>query len=413
MESIEQMINRLCPNGVEWKKISEIGTIYRGVAFSKKDFTETGTPCIHYGQIYTKFGNSAYKTYTYVSEQLSKGKKLAQKGDLVMAVTSENMEDVGKCLAWLGEEDILVSNHACYIRHSLNPMYLAYYLQSVHFFNYKKKISKGVKVIDLDLNMFGDMLIPVPPMEIQNRIVEVLDKMTSLEAELEAELEARKKQYEYYRNKLLSFNKLEGGGIERVVWKKISEIGTVTRGTSFQKKHFTAEGTPCIHYGQIYTKYAHHVYETISFVGDEISRFPKRAKKGAVVIATTSENIEDVGKCIVWLGEEDVIVSNDACFIQHTLNPKYLGYVFQTESFTKYKKKVATGTKVIRINADAVADFLIPVPPLEIQERIVSILDRFEALTTDLQTGLPAEIDARKRQLEYYRNKLLTFERAS
>ena len=187
----------------------------------------------------------------------------------------------------------------------------------------------------------------------------------------------------------------------------------MTRGTSFQKKHFTAEGTPCIHYGQIYTKYAHHVYETISFVGDEISRFPKRAKKGAVVIATTSENIEDVGKCIVWLGEEDVIVSNDACFIQHTLNPKYLGYVFQTESFTKYKKKVATGTKVIRINADAVADFLIPVPPLEIQERIVSILDRFEALTTDLQTGLPAEIDARKRQLEYYRNKLLTFERAS
>lgn len=211
MESIEQMINRLCPNGVEWKKISEIGTIYRGVAFSKKDFTETGTPCIHYGQIYTKFGNSAYKTYTYVSEQLSKGKKLAQKGDLVMAVTSENMEDVGKCLAWLGEEDILVSNHACYIRHSLNPMYLAYYLQSVHFFNYKKKISKGVKVIDLDLNMFGDMLIPVPPMEIQNRIVEVLDKMTTLTAELEAELEARKQQYEYYRNKLLSFSELRGG----------------------------------------------------------------------------------------------------------------------------------------------------------------------------------------------------------
>lgn len=210
MESIEQMINRLCPKGVEWKKINEIGTIYRGVAFSKKDFTETGTPCIHYGQIYTKFGNSACKTYTFVSENLSKGKKLAKKGDLVMAVTSENMEDVGKCLAWLGEEEILVSNHACYIRHTLNPMYLAYYLQSGHFFNYKKKISKGVKVIDLDLNMFGDMLIPVPPMEIQNRIVEVLDKMTTLTAELEAELEARKQQYEYYRNKLLTFNEIGG-----------------------------------------------------------------------------------------------------------------------------------------------------------------------------------------------------------
>lgn len=408
MESIEQIIKRLCPEGIEWKKINEIGTIYRGVAFSKKDFVETGIPCIHYGQIYTKYGNSAYKTFTNVSEQLSKGKKLAKKGDLVMAVTSENIEDVGKCLAWLGDEDILVSNHACYIRHSLNPMFLAYYLQSSYFFKYKKKISKGVKVIDLDLNMFGDMLIPVPPLEIQNRIVEVLDKMT----ELEAELEARKQQYEYYRNKLLTFNN-NGGGIRQVAWKKISEIGTVMRGTSFQKKHFTDEGTPCIHYGQIYTQYAHHVYKTISFVGDEISRSPRRAKTGALIMATTSENIDDVGKSVVWLGEEDIIVSNDACFIQHNLNPKYLGYLLQTESFSNYKKKVATGTKVIRINADAVADFVIPIPPLEEQARIVSILDRFEALTTDLQSGLPAEIEARRQQYEYYRNKLLTFEKTA
>ena len=198
-----------------------------------------------------------------------------------------------------------------------------------------------------------------------------------------------------------------------VEWKKISEIGTVMRGTSFQKKHFTDEGTPCIHYGQIYTQYAHHVYETISFVGDEISRSPRRAKTGALVMATTSENIDDVGKCIVWLGEEDVIVSNDACFIQHTLSPKYLGYLLQTESFSTYKKKVATGTKVIRINADAVADFVIPVPSMEEQERIVSILDRFEALTTDLQISLPAEIKARRQQYEYYRNKLLTFDQVA
>lgn len=412
MESIEQMIKRLCPEGIEWKKINEIGTIYRGVAFSKKDFVETGIPCIHYGQIYTKYGNSAYKTFTNVSEQLSKGKKLAKKGDLVMAVTSENIEDVGKCLAWFGDEDILVSNHACYIRHSLNPMFLAYYLQSSYFFKYKKKISKGVKVIDLDLNMFGDMLIPVPPLEIQNRIVEVLDKMTTLTAELEAELEARKQQYEYYRNKLLTFDN-NGGGIRQVAWKKISEIGTVMRGTSFQKKHFTDEGTPCIHYGQIYTQYTHHVYKTISFVGDEISRSPRRAKTGALIMATTSENIDDVGKSVVWLGEEDIIVSNDACFIQHNLNPKYLGYLLQTESFSNYKKKVATGTKVIRINADAVADFVIPIPSLEEQARIVSILDRFETLTTNLQSGLPAEIEARRQQYEYYRNKLLTFEKTA
>ncbi len=215
MESIEQMIKRLCPEGVEWKKISEIGTIYRGIAYSKKDFTESGIPCIHYGQIYTRYGTYANKTFSYVSKELANGKRLAKKGDLIMAVTSENMEDVGKCLAWLGDDDILVSNHACFIRHSLNPKYLAFFLQTSYFFNYKKKISKGVKVIDLDLNMFGDMLVPVPPIEVQNRIVEVLDKMTTLTAELEvelkAELEARKQQYEYYRNKLLIFNEIGGG----------------------------------------------------------------------------------------------------------------------------------------------------------------------------------------------------------
>ena len=134
MESIEQMIKRLCPKGVEWKKINEIGTIYRGFAYSKKDFTETGTPCIHYGQIYTRYGTFANKTFSCVSKDLAKGKRLAKKGDLVMAVTSENLEDVGKCLAWLGEDDILVSNHACFIRHSLNPKYLAYFLQTSYFY---------------------------------------------------------------------------------------------------------------------------------------------------------------------------------------------------------------------------------------------------------------------------------------
>ena len=210
MESIEQMIKRRCPKEVEWKKINEIGTIYRGFAYSKKDFTETGTPCIHYGQIYTRYGTFANKTFTYVSEELANGKRLAKKGDLVMAVTSENMEDVGKCLAWLGEDDILVSNHACFIRHSLNPKYLAYFLQTSYFFNYKKKISKGVKVIDLDLNMFGDMLIPVPSMEEQERIVSILDRFEALTTDLQiglpAEIEARRQQYEYYRNKLLTFD---------------------------------------------------------------------------------------------------------------------------------------------------------------------------------------------------------------
>lgn len=396
MESIEQMIKRLCPKGVEWKKICEIcmncdskrKPVTSGKRVAGKYPYYGASGIVDYVEDYIFDGD-----YLLVSEDGAN--LLARRTPIAFSISGKN---------W-------VNNHAHVLQFDnyIERKYIEYYLNMIDL---RKYISGGAQP-KLSQQSLNNIFVPVPPLEIQSRIVEVLDKMTTLtaelEAELKAELEARNQQYEYYRNKLLTFSEI-GEGNRQVTWKKISEIGTVMRGTSFQKKHFTDEGTPCIHYGQIYTQYAHHVYETISFVGDEISRSPRRAKTGALVMATTSENIEDVGKCIVWLGEEDVIVSNDACFIQHNLNPKYLGYLLQTESFSTYKKKVATGTKVIRINADAVADFVIPVPSMQEQQRIVSILDRFEALTTDLQSGLPAEIEARRQQYEYYRNKLLTFE---
>lgn len=194
---------------------------------------------------------------------------------------------------------------------------------------------------------------------------------------------------------------------------KMSEIGQIYRGTSFQKKHFVENGVPCIHYGQIYTYYGTAAYKTKSFVSEGLAKNKTLAKPGDLVIATTSENVEDVGKATVWLGDENVVVSNDACFFRHSQNPKYLAYVFQSKLFFDFKKRRCTGTKVIRINPDAILNFLIPVPPLPEQERIVSILDRFEALTTDLQNGLPAEIEARRRQYEYWRDRLLSFPRRS
>ena len=384
MESIEQMIKRLCPKGVEWKKICEIGTIYRGFAYSKKDFTETGTPCIHYGQIYTRYGTFANKTFTCVSKDLAKGKRLAKKGDLVMAVTSENLEDVGKCLAWLGEDDILVSNHACFIRHSLNPKYLACFLQTSYFFKYKKKISKGVKVIDLDLNMFGDMLIPVPPLEIQSRIVEVLDKMTTLTAELEAELEARKQQYEYYRNKLLIFNEI-GGGNRQVVWKKISEI--CVKVYSGRNKSKTEQGL-------------YPVYGSTGIIG--MCESPVYNKR-QILVARVGANAG-----FVHLADGSYDVSDNTIIIDLSkeVNQKFVFYMLRNANLNTFAK----GGGQPLLTATQIKDFVIPIPSMQEQQRIVSILDRFEALTTDLQSGLPAEIEARRQQYEYYRNKLLTFD---
>ncbi len=259
----------------------------------------------------------------------------------------------------------------------------------------------------------------------QEEIVRILDRFSDYAAELQAELQARKEQYEYYRNLLLTFNpSAYGCGTDdeqkdcviappsttyKIQWKKMGEIGTFIRGNGLQKKDFTESGVGCIHYGQIYTHYGTFADKTISFVSKEASNNFRKAKPGDLVIATTSENVDDVCKCVAWLGKETIVTGGHSVVFKHNQNPKYIAYFMQTALFFNQKKKYAYGAKVIDIKSEDLAKILIPIPPLELQEKIVAILDRFETLVNDLSKGLPAEIEAVKARYEYYRNKLLTF----
>lgn len=202
MKSLETLIQELCPDGVEYVKLGDVGTFVRGNGLQKKDFTKEGVGCIHYGQIYTRLNTFTDKTLTCCSEDLAKKLTPVHPGDLVIACTSENIEDVCKSVAWLGEEDIVTGGHACVFSHHENPKYIAYLLQTENFFQQKKKYARGVKVIDIKISDLQKIVLPMPPLEIQAEIVRILDKFT----ELEAELEARKRQYEYYRDRLLTFD---------------------------------------------------------------------------------------------------------------------------------------------------------------------------------------------------------------
>lgn len=246
-------------------------------------------------------------------------------------------------------------------------------------------------------------MFPILPLRVQRKIVEILDNF----AELTAELTARQKQYEYYRNRLLSFDKI--GGDLTVLWKPLGEVGEFVRGNGLQKKDFTNSGVPAIHYGQIYTYYGLSTKHTKSFVSEEFAKKARKAKHGNLIIATTSENDEDVCKAVAWLGSEEVAVSSDACFYTHSLEPKYVAYWFQTEQFQEQKRTYITGTKVRRVNASDLGKIIIPIPPLEEQRRIVEVLDRFDTLAHSLTEGLPREIELRQKQYEYYRNQLLSF----
>lgn len=296
----------------------------------------------------------------------------------------------------------------------IDSRFIFHYLHTVNFIPFltgggRAKLTKG---------KLQEIPIPIPcpdnptkSLDIQHRIVEILDKFTELEAELEAELDCRKRQYEYYRNQLLSFDMLNRGGqkLNDVKIMTLGDLGTFVRGSGLQKKDLTTQGIPAIHYGQIYTYYGTYAKKTKSFVSQEFALKARKAKHGDLIIATTSENDEDVCKAVAWLGDEDIAVSNDACFYDHTMNPKYIAYYFQTELFQSQKRKFITGTKVRRVNAKDLAKIKIPLPPLSVQREIVEILDKFDTLCNSISEGLPTEIELRRKQYEYYRNQLLTF----
>jgi len=137
------------------------------------------------------------------------------------------------------------------------------------------------------------------------------------------------------------------------------------------------------------------------------------AQPGDLVIAATSEDLADVGKAVAWLGDKAVAVHDDCYIFHHDLDPKYVSYCFQTESFQEQKKAFATEAKVTRLSGDNLGRIAIPVRSADEQAHIVSVLDRFDAFVNDISIGLPAEIAARRRQYEYYQDKLLTFREAA
>lgn len=382
---------------IEWKPLGDVAELKRGTSITKKTSTEGKYPVISGGQ------QPAYYIDTFNRD----GETITVAGSGAYA---------GFVMFW--NEPIFVSD-AFSIKadeKQILSRYIYHFLLNIQEKIHDLKAGGGVPhVYAKDVARF---LVPIPcpdnptkSLEIQRKIVEILDKFTTLEAELEAELDCRRRQYEYYRNQLLSFDMLNRGGqrLNNIKIMSLGELGTFTRGSGLQKKDFTPTGIGCIHYGQIYTYYGTYAYKTKSFVSQEFAQKARKAKNGDLIIATTSENDEDVCKAVAWLGDEEIAVSSDACFYAHTMNPKYVAYYFQTEQFQKQKRCFITGTKVRRVNSNDLAKIKIPVPPLAEQERIVSILDKFDTLTNSISEGLPKEIELRRKQYEYYRNQLLSF----
>ena len=414
MSQLAELIEELCPDGVEYRTLGELGSFFGGLTGkSKSDFVEThgARPFVTYNEVYSLL-EIEQRPQGRVLVRSHEKHLILQRGDVLFTGSSENIDEVGLTAvvtAAFSEPVYLNSFSICLRWHdaAFEPGYVKYLFNSPAVRRQIRRCANGVTRFNLSRKHLQDVRIPVPPIEVQREIVRILDQFTTLEAELEAELEARRTQYEHYRNDLLSYESLAARG--RMEWCALGDLGTFVRGGGLQKADFVEQGKPCIHYGQIHTIFGVSTDSVVSSVSEEQFLRLKHAFSGDLLIATTSEDDEAVAKATAWLGDEPVAISGDMFLFRHSLDPRYVSHFFASQHFQEQKRPFLTGAKVRRISEKGLKRILIPVPSCEEQRRIADLLDRFDSLVNDISSGLPAAIEARRTQYEYYRDRLLFF----
>lgn len=371
MKNLETLIQELCPDGVEFVKLGEVCVVQRGKRLTKKQLSDSDKFPVFHGGI---------QPIGYYSEK-------NRDANTVMII------NVGASAGTIGYSDKeFWSSDGCYcLSHvdSVVPKYIYYLLaNNQHYF--QAKVRHG-GIPTLDALVVKNYEIPLPPIEVQTEIVRILDKFTSLEAELEAELDCRKRQYEYYRDKLLSFDNVGGQDVE---WKKMNEVCV---NCDSKRKAVTGakrESGNIPYYGA--SGIVDYVKDYI-FDGDYLLV----SEDGANLLARNTPIAFSI-KGKNWVNNHAHVLKFD-----NLTSQKFVEYYLNSICLSTW----ISGAAQPKLNQENLNRIPIPIPPLAEQHRIVAILDRFESLTTSLQSGLPAEIAARRQQYEHYRDKLLTFKR--
>ena len=420
MSKLQELINKLCPNGVEFKPLGEVFEMRNGYTPSKNnpDFWEGGTiPWFRMDDI-RENGRILSDSIQHITPSAIKGKGLFEANSFILATT-----------ATIGEHALIIADSLANqqftnlkVRKSLSNLlvtkFIYYYMFIVDDFCKRNTNVSGFASVDMD--KLKKMPFPVPPIEVQEEIVRILDSFSDYAAELQAELQARKQQYEYYRNLLLTFNPSAYGcgtddeqkdGVTtweghnyKIQWKKLGEIGNICMCKRILKHQTnTKSGIPFYKIGTFGKVADSYISEDLFMEYKKKYSFPQ---KGEILISASGT----IGRGVIYDGEDAYFQDSNIVWINNdesmVLN-KYLYYFYQIVDWN------VEGGTIKRLYNTNLSNTPIPIPPLELQEKIVAILDRFETLVNDLTNGLPAEIAAVKDQYEYYRNKLLTFKKLS
>ena len=391
-------VAKLCPDGVEFKKLGDIALIKARIGWqglTKDEYLKDGEYYLVTG---VDFNNDLidWKNCHFVTkERYDQDTNIQIKNDDVL-VTKDGT--LGKIAFVKNLTKPATLNSGVFLVRSLyenvNNRFLFHYLKSPFLMNFARGKLTGGTIKHLNQSVITQLPIPIPPLPVQNEIVRMLDTFTELIATLEEELKLRKIQYEYYRDKLLTF--------DNVPMVKLGEIAFYSR------ERIAAE----------------NLTEN-NYIGVDNLLSDKRGK-------IISSHLPNTGNCTKFFSE-DILIGNIRPYLKkiwfadceggasgdvltirvadkNLIRPKFLYYCLASDNFFYHYNNSSKGGKMPRGDKNFVMDFKIPIPPIEEQERIVNILDKFDKLCNDLCEGIPAEIAARKKQYEYYRDLLLTFE---
>ena len=380
MSRLDELIKELCPNGVEYKELGEIVKSQRGKTITKELIKDGDIPVISGGQ----------KPPYYHNESNRKGEVITIAGSGAYA---------GFVMYW--DKPIFVSDAFSIEcdKSYLNIKYIYYFLQNNQMKIYSLKKGGGVPhVYFKDMQKF---LVPVPPLEVQNEIVRILDNFTALTAELTAELTARKRQYSWYRDYLLKFE-------NKIKIMKLEDLFELKNGYTPSKSNSEYWENGDVNWFKI---------EDINSNGRVLSNSLEKVNKKGIKGKLFPENALIISTSAT-IGEYALITKEFLCNQRFTclitkeeykelILPMFLKHYAYILS-KKCKENIKIGN-FPSVDMDKFKKFSIALPPLEVQKRIVEVLDNFEKICNDLNIGLPAEIEARQKQYEFYRNYLLTF----
>ena len=409
MSKLKELIDRLCPEGVEFITLNELCEIKTGKGITKKDAEKGGRfPIISGGQ--TPMG------FFHISNRAANTVTISRVGAYAgfVSLIKEDFYLNDKCFSIIPYES------------KIYVPFLFYYLK--HIEAQIKELQSEGGVPTINTQKVGAIRIPVPPIEVQEEIVKILDRFADYAAELQAELQARKEQYEYYRNLLLTFNPSAcgcgtdgeqeikvtawGGHSYEIAWKTMEEVFDMRNGYTPSKNNpmFWDGGTiPWFRMEDI-RDFGRILSDSYQHITPAAIKGKGLFEKNSFILATTAT-----------IGEHAMLIADSLANQRFTnlkvrkslydkLVPKFIYYyMFIVDEFCKNNTNVSGFASV---DMGKLKKMQFPIPPIELQEKIVAILDRFETLVNDLTQGLPAEIAAVKEQYEYYRNKLLTFNRS-